>query len=362
MKPQPAESGLLARTVRETLECFASPEVTREVIAAALDLSGRTDIPEAGRTVMVFVENALFAAVEDRLGTETAMMIVDQLRPIASMASAQEVSEVRPTTPPLGLFEAASDAEGGDRVTARPPTPALVLDMSDDDPTLPRPASREVEVHTDDDDEPELTFGSADDEDPDLDWDAVDWDGDPEWASGDPTEGDSIGAEAAAPPSEESRTPTSPPTAEAIRKRRALASQARRPPSSPRRRAQWTEPEPDLLRVVLVCTADPMRAAGMGRAMAGTARVQPISDALAILSEPADLVVVDCVRPTVRLETLLSVAPELPEGCRVVLWGEAPDFRKQLGILASAIPDTWVSCGVDAEAEDVAAVCRVLLE
>ena len=75
-----------------------------------------------------------------------------------------------------------------------------------------------------------------------------------------------------------------------------------------------------------------------------------------------DLVVIDCRRPVVSVETLLALGPELPPGARIVLWGERADLEHRLSTIGIALPQSWVCCGPHASAEDVGAVCRVLLD
>jgi len=74
------------------------------------------------------------------------------------------------------------------------------------------------------------------------------------------------------------------------------------------------------------------------------------------------LVVVDCRRPAVSVETLLALAPEMPRESRAVLWGERYDLEHHLSQLGASMPVEWVCCGPKATAEDVAAVVRILLE
>ncbi len=127
-----------------------------------------------------------------------------------------------------------------------------------------------------------------------------------------------------------------------------------------------TDPAPrrELPRV-LVASSDPSSVALLGAALGGVAYLEPAQDALGVLDglgrEKCSLVVLDCRHPSVAAEPLLAMQPELPRGSRVVLWGETPLLERQLEQLGSGIPRAWVRCGGDASAEDVAAVCRVLL-
>lgn len=126
-----------------------------------------------------------------------------------------------------------------------------------------------------------------------------------------------------------------------------------------------TDPAPRGLPLVLVSTSDPARIDQLGQALLGVATIIAVSDALAILDGLGEgkgaLVVVDCRRPTIQLETLLAMAPELPRRHHIVLWGERPDLERRLSVDGDGLPDEWVCCGAKAEADDVGAVCRVLL-
>ena len=125
-----------------------------------------------------------------------------------------------------------------------------------------------------------------------------------------------------------------------------------------------TDPAPDSLPLVLLATVDPGTVQALSSALAGHASLEPVRDALELLDDAdgatVSILVIDCRRPSVRLETLLALAPELPQGTRVVLWGERADLRERLAMLGSGLPEAWVRCGDGATALDVAAVCRIL--
>lgn len=139
--------------------------------------------------------------------------------------------------------------------------------------------------------------------------------------------------------------------------------------AAPVRRSQrpWlaTMPEPIELKSVSVASTDPAAVSEMSRWLGGVALVEPVQDALAILENlgaGCDLVVVDCRRPAVSVETLVTLAPEMPEQSKVVLWGERQDLELHLGQLGARMPAEWVCCGPAASAEDVGAIVRILLE
>ncbi len=127
-----------------------------------------------------------------------------------------------------------------------------------------------------------------------------------------------------------------------------------------------TTPAPAQLPLLLMASSNPGSVDRLGHALRGVALLEPVRDALSVLEgfgrEETALIVVDCRHPTIQAETLLALQPDIPEGSRVVLWGEAPGMEHQLTTLGGGMPDNWVLCGPDASDEDVADVCRVLLE
>lgn len=274
MHPAHASSRLVERAVKEAIDAVAAPSVREAILGLALRWGRYERVPEQGPAVTAFVENALFLAAEQSLGSELARSIVDQLQPIATMAARQEISTVRSSWP-------STRGRGGPEVVhALDEAPSLELDEDDES------GEAHVLIMVDDEDDP---------------------------------------------------------------------------PLSPR----LTDPAPRGLPLVLVSTSDPARIDQLGRALLGVATIVVVSDALAILEGLGEgkgaLVVIDCRRPTIQLETLLAMAPELPRRHHIVLWGERPDLERRLSVDGDGLPAEWVCCGRDAEADDVGAVCRVLL-
>lgn len=251
-----APSGsLIERAIAESIDAVAAPRMRAAVVELALRWGRLERVPNRGAEVSEFVNGALYRATEQMLGLEVAEMIKSDLAPMVSMLRDQEVSAVRPSTPP------------------------------DADSDFP-----EVQV-------------------------------------------------------QESEAP------------------------APTRRSQrpWlaTMPEPITLLNVSVATTDPAAVSDMSRWLAGVALVEPVGDALAVLENlgsGCDLVVVDCRRPAVSVETLVTLAPEMPKDSKVVLWGERHDLEQHLAQLGARMPTEWVCCGPEATAEDVGAIVRILLE
>lgn len=294
-------SGLMAHAVREAVDSVAAPDRRESVISLALRWAGLPSIPEAGKEVGEFIENSLYRAAEEVLGAESASMIVEQLRPIAEMIGREEISEIRRSYPELAAVMAESDDERPiskvDAAPARRSAPGLDLDLEDID--------HEGDYFDDDEDDPVVIV--------------LDEDGNEE--------------------EEESVLQTG----------RVMVTQRPRRGEVP---------------FILVSTEDPSSISALNQALGGAATLEPVGDALAVLQGLTDgrasLLVVDCARPTVRLETLLALTPELPDGTRIVLWSEPRDLAQRLtGGLS--LPASWVCAGSSAGAEDIGAICRVLL-
>ena len=127
-----------------------------------------------------------------------------------------------------------------------------------------------------------------------------------------------------------------------------------------------TDPAPRRdLPLLVVASSSPTTLSMLSVALGGAAYIEPARDALALLEglgrNDAGLIVLDCKRPTVQVETLLAMQPELPAGLRVVLFGEPRGLERHLEAAGAEMPETWICCGSDASVEDLAAVCRVLL-
>jgi hypothetical protein len=127
-----------------------------------------------------------------------------------------------------------------------------------------------------------------------------------------------------------------------------------------------TDPAPrkELPRV-LVASSDPSSVSLLSFALSGIAYVDVASDALAVLegielATDRPLVILDARHPTIQADTLVAMSPELPAASRVVLWSSDWELDR-LSSLGSGLPDGWVHVGLDAGADEVAAVCRVLL-
>jgi hypothetical protein len=125
-----------------------------------------------------------------------------------------------------------------------------------------------------------------------------------------------------------------------------------------------TQPAPDDLPVVLIATSDPRSADLLSQELCGLAVAESIADAVTLLENVprATLTIIDCKHPTVSAETLVTLAPELPEESRLLIWRETPALEREIASLTGGVPDAFVFCGTGASAEDVVMICRLLLE
>ncbi len=118
--------------------------------------------------------------------------------------------------------------------------------------------------------------------------------------------------------------------------------------------------------VILVVTVDDACLQAMARILGTRAHIARVEDPLSLLdAAPADLgqrlvVVVDCKQPSVQPSTMAVLAPELPEGARVVLWGADARTEAELHQLGDRTAN-WVRCSAQAEPSDVASMCAMLL-
>lgn len=278
--------GPVARTVRETLDALATPEIRNAVIRYALEREGAPHIPEKGSEVRSFVEGSLVNAVRDLLGEEQAEAVRDELAPIierfdrASGLPPDEADSARATgsayQPGLAAsgqsFSAGRLVEGAHEPVSRPESEPLPPAPSDAEPT----------------DQPETS------------------------------------ADLRASP---------PPVIRPVR--------------------------PD--RLLLLATRNSAGLGLLSDGLVGLAEIHAVQDPLELLELAAreTVVVLDAAAPSVRPETLVALAPELPDAVRVVLWGDERRMRKQLALSGQRIPRGWIVAGT--APRDVITVCRVLL-
>jgi hypothetical protein len=130
------------------------------------------------------------------------------------------------------------------------------------------------------------------------------------------------------------------------------------------RKVLSTRPPP-LIKVsaVIVASADGQRIAQIRRCLGRRREVQAVIDLLSLVDfveKGPVLLIVDFAAPTIQFTTLTTLAADLPAGSVVILWGAPTDETILSG--ASAVARHWYRCSGEAEPEDIAALCTLVLE
>jgi len=143
------------------------------------------------------------------------------------------------------------------------------------------------------------------------------------------------------------------------------------PPSTapPEDESYWDEELPvtsesPSVPTALIATLDIDRIHRLGAHLMGEATVHLVGDIVELLEalheEKRPVVVIDCMNPSIQPATIATVAPDLPEGSTVVLWGAGDALYRQLESLADHTR-RWLRCGTDATTEDVASLVAMLV-
>jgi hypothetical protein len=129
-------------------------------------------------------------------------------------------------------------------------------------------------------------------------------------------------------------------------------------------RSRQTDPAPEGEPPrILVASVAPTGVQQLGSALAGFATIEPVPDPLTMLEalDRCRIAVVDCRNPSIRIETLMTMRPELPKGLRVVLWADQRIVAHHFELVGERIPRQWVCAGVTATAKEISSLCRLLL-
>jgi len=122
--------------------------------------------------------------------------------------------------------------------------------------------------------------------------------------------------------------------------------------------------ETPIVPAVLIATLDVDRLNRIAGHLTGDATVQLIADVVELLEAfqgvARPVVVIDCMSPSIQPATIATVAPDLPEGSAVILWGAADTLFHQVESLADSTR-RWLRCGVDATTDDVASLVAMLV-
>lgn len=118
--------------------------------------------------------------------------------------------------------------------------------------------------------------------------------------------------------------------------------------------------------VVLMATMNGPRLRGLAKGLEGIAAVRIAEHVFALASglsaSPSRLpiVVIDLAAAPFDAAGLSALAPLLPAGTRIVLWGDTTRFAKAIERLGRA-GIAFVSCDADATSAEVADLCRVFV-
>ncbi len=135
---------------------------------------------------------------------------------------------------------------------------------------------------------------------------------------------------------------------------------------APQTGTHTARPASRAVRLVLVATSDPHRLSVIEGAVGERAFVMAIEDMVSLVDAAhgehrnAPLLVVDCLAPSIQPSTMAAVAPELPPGTQVLLWGIDGSSSAELAGLFEP-SERWQRASPGVDEADVAALVRSLL-
>jgi hypothetical protein len=138
------------------------------------------------------------------------------------------------------------------------------------------------------------------------------------------------------------------------------------PPSRGAREPRTTPLVSRPIRLVLVATSDPHRLSVIEGAVGERAFVAAVEDMVSLVDAAhgelriAPLLVVDCLAPSIHPSTMAVVAPDLPPGTQVLLWGIDGASSAELTQLFQP-SDAWLRSAPGVGEADVAALVRSLV-
>ena len=99
-------------------------------------------------------------------------------------------------------------------------------------------------------------------------------------------------------------------------------------------------------RQVLLTTSDPSRATILSDQIGSAGQLIVMEDAMGLLLEiegesHIDLIIVDCISPSVQPATMLTLSDDLDPRTRVLLWGASPELGNELTAL-SVKANSWL--------------------
>jgi hypothetical protein len=332
----------ITSAVRETLDSVVTPSVRDTILARALALANRSELPSDPRELEDFLQGALHDALIKALGPELGLSVSLELERMAAVA-----------THPSGTTPQQAEKP----VAAAPPK---ALDTV-------RPGARTKVVPTSGRRKPRSTLPSPEMSPLPGSVKATD----ARWAEKErraiaPTE--PAGRRVQAPP------PARPPSG--ARDESIHAKGAPLPVSAdyPRGVAKAlgvigtasVEPRASQRPTVLLASTDPELLRLFKAWLDMRAAVELASGAtglivrLAEVGGPRAVIVLDGKNPGIRPLTLAALADELPAGTTVILWGVQPHLHARMCTI-SALAEKWLVYAGDATSTEVVAQCAKLM-
>ncbi len=336
----------IASAVRETLDSVVTPSVRDTILARALVLANRSELPSEPRELEEFLQGALHDALIKALGPELGLSVSLELERMAAAAALPS------RTTPLRTATPVEPAPPKELDTVRPGARAKVV-----------PASGRRK--------PRSTLPSPEMSPPPGSVKATD----ARWAEKErraiaPTEpaGRRVQAPPPAPP------PARPPSG--ARDESIHAKGAPLPVSAdyPRGVAKAlgvigtasVDPRPSHRPTVLLASTDPELLRLFKAWLDMRAAVEPASGATGLMVRLAEVgglravVVLDGKNPGIRPLTLAALADELPAGTTVILWGVQPHLHARMCTI-SALAEKWLVYAGDATSTEVVAQCAKIV-
>ncbi len=332
----------IANALRETLDSVVTPSVRDTIVARALALAKREELPTEPRELEEFLHGAMHESLVKALGPELGLSVSTELERIAAVAT-RPAGATRPTPPaaePAPRKELDTVRPGARGKVAAVPTSARRKTRS----TLPSPEMV-----------PPAGVKEADQRRTEKERRAIA-----------PTE--PAGRRVQAPP------PARPPSG--ARDESIHAKGAPLPVSAdyPRGVAKAlgvigtasVDPRPSRRPTVLLASTDPELLRLFTAWLDMRATVEQATGAtglmlrLAEVGGPRAVIVLDGKNPGIRPLTLAALADELPAGTAVILWGVQPHLHARMCTI-SALAEKWLVYAGDATSTEVVAQCAKIV-
>lgn len=318
---------LISTALFETLDSVVAPTTRDALLRAALEEAREGELPTDPERFKSFVDGPLRAALTRGLGTELGETVTEELGRVL------EVIESR-SEPPVRASSRSSQvrAVGLPRHSQRSVTPVATRPPP---PTGPPRRSRSPRPST-----LRSARGS-----PTL----------PPYSGSIPPLSGPVSRNP-----ESARTPV-PPSAEypsnTARVIGVIGAISSRPPSKPSARSLpfvlIATRDSNLMRK-LTAWLDPRVAVLRARSVMGL--LHDLEDT----SHARSVIVIDCNNPSISPAAVAALADELPSSAQVMLWGATPELEGALRAVSEKT-SSWISCGAELRAKDIAARCVELV-